>query len=206
MKIVAISDTHGKHDELLIPSGDVLIHAGDITGYGTEQEVLLFNEFLGELPHKHKIVIAGNHDRCLELAPEQAAKLITNASYLIDSSIIIDGVKFYGSPWQPWFFDWAFNLRRGEEIRKKWALIDQDTDVLITHGPPQGYCDRVKEGENVGCEALLEMVESIRPKLHFFGHIHEAYGFGSNGHTTFINASSCDYDYRVSNPPVVIDI
>jgi Icc-related predicted phosphoesterase len=206
MKIVVISDTHGRHEELLMPDGDVLIHAGDFTRYGAEEDVCLFNEFLGSLPHKHKIVIAGNHDSCLEQVPEQAEKLLTNATYLKDNSIVIDGIKFYGSPWQPWFFDWSFNLQRGTEIKEKWALIDEDTDVLITHGPPQGYCDRVREGENVGCADLLEVVELIMPRLHIFGHIHEGYGLAGNGQTTFINASSCDYYYQVTNPPVVIEI
>jgi len=90
--------------------------------------------------------------------------------------VIIEGVKFYGSPWQPRFFDWAFNLDRGEEIKKKWDLIPMDTDVLITHGPPYGILDLTHEGEKVGCEELMKAVLRVQPKIHIFGHIHEAYG------------------------------
>ncbi len=103
----------------------------------------------------------------------------------------IDGVRFYGSPWQPWFYDWAFNLERGPEIRAKWDLIPEGIDVLITHGPPYGIGDLIARSDNAGCQDLLEVVEKIKPKVHVFGHIHEDYGITSNGVTTYINASSC---------------
>src|SRR3954451_8476125 len=124
MRIIAISDTHGLHNAISIPDGDVLVHAGDLTCDGEIGEVVVFNEFLSTLPHPHKVVIAGNHDWCFQQTPEVCAELLTNAVYLQDSAIIIDGVKFYGSPWQPWLYDWAFNLPRGPKIREKWLLID----------------------------------------------------------------------------------
>ena len=129
MKIVAISDTHGLHRSLEIPDGDVLIHAGDLTRHGTLDDVREFNDFLGTLPHPHKIVIAGNHDFCFESDREACEELLTNCIYRQDQEVVIDGVKFYGSPWQPWFYDWAFNLERGPEIRAKWDLIP----VSYTH-------------------------------------------------------------------------
>jgi Icc-related predicted phosphoesterase len=101
-----------------------------------------FDDWLGTLPHKHKIVICGNHDLCFEDNPKEARKLMKNAHYLEDETIEIEGLKFYGSPWQPEFHNWAFNLNRGEEIKKKWDLIPNDTDVLITHGPPYGILDK----------------------------------------------------------------
>ena len=205
IRLVAISDTHGLHRHLTIPDGDILIHAGDITGHGQMEQVADFNEWLGTLPHRHKIVIAGNHDFCFEDQPGETAALLTNCIYLFDEAITLDGLYFYGSPWQPWFFDWAFNLRRGPEIRAKWELIPKETDVLITHGPPLGHGDLTSHGECVGCADLLESVRQKRPKLHIFGHIHEGYGVMQNEHTTFINASSCNLQYRPVQRPVVFD-
>ena len=206
MKIIAISDTHGLHGSLKIPNGDLLIHAGDLTRHGTLDDVREFNDFLSNLPHPHKIVIAGNHDLCFEKYRKACEEILTNCIYLQDQEVIIDGVKFYGSPWQPWFYDWAFNLERGPEIRAKWDLIPEDTDVLITHGPPYGIGDLTFHKDNAGCQDLLEVVEKIKPKIHVFGHIHEGYGVTSNGVTTFINASSCDHLYQPANPPVVYEL
>ncbi len=103
---------------------------------------------------------------------------------------------------QPWFYDWAFNLERGPEIRAKWELIPKNTDVLITHGPPIGIADLTSRGEQVGCQDLLEVIEKIRPAIHIFGHIHEGYGMITKGKTTFINASNCDQHYQLVNPPI----
>ena len=119
--------------------------------------------------------------------------------------MVIDGVKFYGSPWQPWFYDWAFKFERGPEIRAKWDLIPEDTDVLITHGPLFGIGDLTAHGDQAGCHDLLEVVEKIKPAIHIFGHIHEGYGVTSNGVTTFINASICDHLYQPVNPPIVYE-
>jgi Icc-related predicted phosphoesterase len=205
MKIVAISDTHGLHWSLNIPDGDVLVHAGDLTDRGIMQEVEDFNTFLGTLPHPHKIVIAGNHDFCFEDYRMDCEDVLTNSIYLQDQEVIIDGVKYYGSPWQPWFYDWAFNLERGPEIRAKWDLIPEDTDVLITHGPPFGIGDLTTRGENTGCQDLLKVVERIKPAVHIFGHIHEGFGISYNEVTTFINASTCDQLYLPVNKPVVYE-
>lgn len=206
MRIVAISDTHTLHNGLQnIPDGDVLIHAGDLTNHGSIEDVEEFDRYLGKLPHTHKIVIAGNHDFCFEKKPTEARARITNAIYLEDKGIKIDDVHFYGSPWQPAFFNWAFNLPRGAQLREKWNLIPDDTDVLITHSPPFGLGDRTYRGENVGCRELLKAVRRIKPKLHIFGHIHEAYGITTNEHTKFVNASSCNLGYQPINQPVVID-
>ena len=203
MIIVSISDTHGLHWGLDIPDGDVLIHAGDITLAGTIDQVKDFDRFLGSLPHSHKIVIAGNHDFCFERDREASSAQLTNCIYLQDEEVQVQGVRFYGSPWQPWFFDWAFNLKRGPEIREKWNLIPRGTDVLITHGPPFGHGDLTMRREAAGCKNLLEVVEGIKPQIHIFGHIHEGAGVTENGETVFINASTCDSEYRPVNRPIV---
>jgi len=205
LTLVCISDTHNRHAELEIPDGDVLIHSGDITERGELQSVGDFAAWLATQPHEHKIVIAGNHDFCFERQNEEARKLVSDFMYLQDDGCTIDGVKFYGSPWQPWFCDWAFNLQRGPEIRAMWDIIPEDTDGLITHGPPYQHGDRIN-GEDVGCRDLLEVIEKIGPKYHIFGHIHEGYGITDNGTTKFVNASSCDNTYHIANEPIVIEV
>lgn len=202
MKCIAISDTHGMYRDIDVPDGDILIHAGDITRQGKINELYDFNDWLGEQPHRHKIVIAGNHDWCFENQPNGSRGLITNAIYLQDESVIINGFKFYGSPWQPWFLDWAFNLQRGEEISLKWALIPNDVDVLITHGPVYGILDKVTTGENVGCEELKKVIDLNPPKFHVCGHIHEGYGTETLNGITFINACVNSERYRPINPAI----
>ncbi|WP_224361015.1 metallophosphatase domain-containing protein [Hyalangium versicolor] len=189
LTLVAMADTHGYHDDLTVPEGDILIHAGDLTRGGSLEEMAEVNAFLARLPHRHKIVVAGNHDWCFQETPAEARAVLTAATYLEDEAVIIEGLKFYGSPWQPWFLDWAFNLPRGPELARRWAKIPQDTDILITHGPPLGFGDRVA-GERVGCEDLLTRVQQVRPKLHLFGHIHEDGGVWTEGPTTFANVTS----------------
>ncbi len=204
-RLVVISDTHGLHDQLEIPDGDVLIHAGDLTRRGDLHEVRAFDNFLAGLGHRHKLVIAGNHDFCFERQPAAARELLRHAVYLQDQAIEVCGIRFYGSPWQPWFYDWAFNLRRGAEISAKWQLIPDDTQVLITHGPPLGHGDVTVCGDAAGCADLLERIRQVKPRYHLFGHIHEAYGISEDAGTTFVNASTCDFRYRPIQPPVVLD-
>lgn len=206
LRIVAISDTHNMHDMVMVPDGDILIHAGDFTNQGTPEEIERFNAFLAELPHRYKVVIAGNHDFAFERTPEEARAMLTSCIYLQDEAVTIEGLKIYGSPWQPEFMDWAFNLPRGEPLREKWALIPEDTQVLVTHGPPAGHGDVLCSGLAVGCQDLREAVERVRPQLHIFGHIHEGHGITQNEYTSFINASSCDESYEPFNPPVVIEL
>ena len=207
MKILCTSDLHGHWGFLSLPEADVLVVAGDFTVYGRLDEVAQFNLRLATYPFKHKIVIAGNHDWALyeKDTRDYARKLITNAHYLEDAGVEIDGVKFWGSPWTPQFFDWAFMLPRWE-IHKKWDLIPPDTDVLITHGPPCGQRDSSYSPEPSGCEALRDAVQRVKPKLHIFGHMHEAYGTSFNEHTGFINASRCNRAYLPLNEPILVDL
>ncbi|AMV23635.1 Calcineurin-like phosphoesterase superfamily domain protein [Gemmata sp. SH-PL17] len=190
MRIVCISDTHGWHDRADVPEGDVLVHAGDITRHGSLKDVEDFDRWLGTLPHKHKIVICGNHDWCFQETPMEARVRLTNATYLEDSGCEIEGLKFYGSPWTPCFSDWAFMLPRGSELAAKWAQIPNGLDVLITHGPSEGILDRNRTGECCGCRDLLYRVLEVKPRLHVFGHIHEAAGRADIAGTIFLNAST----------------
>lgn len=206
LRIVAVSDTHEHHWHLNIPDGDVFIHAGDITARGDIDALPDFNDFLGSLPHKHKLVIAGNHDFCLEREPERARAMLTNCTYLLDEGVTIAGLNFWGSPWQPWHHNWAFNLHRGGQIRQKWNLIPADTDVLITHGPPLRHGDYTYMGNYVGCADLREIVWKLKPKLHIFGHIHEAAGITRNAHTIFANACTVNLAHKPVNPPLVFDL
>ena len=141
IRIVAISDTHSRHQQINVPDGDILIHAGDATMAGGVAEIAAFDHWLGTLPHPVKLFCAGNHDLLFERNPALARGLITNATYLQDELIEALGLRIYFSPWQPRFFDWAFNLDRGAALRAKWDLIPWPLDVLVTHGPPMGILD-----------------------------------------------------------------
>jgi len=206
MRLVCISDTHSMHRQVSVPDGDVLIHAGDCLGVGTLEELEDLDNWFSEQPHRHKILIAGNHDWCLQDEPADAEALIRNAVYLRDRSIDIEGLKFWGSPWTPIFFDWAFNLERGAPIAERWAQIPSDTDVLITHGPPAGILDKVNESLAVGCSDLARELERLTLKLHIFGHIHESYGQQMLNDCLHVNASTCTGQFKPLNPPIVVDI
>mgnify|MGYP000880105010 CR=1 FL=1 len=205
MRVVCVSDMHGRHRDLAVPEGDLLLCAGDISLRGEESVVRDFDRWMGEQPHRHKIVIAGNHDLCFERGPA-ARRWLMHTRYLQDELAVVEGLRVWGSPWQPWFLDWAFNLARGEALREKWDMIPDGTDILLTHGPPFGVLDRTVRGESVGCEELLAAVRRVRPRLHVFGHIHEGYGVSEAEGTLFVNASSCDVRYRAVQAPVVVDL
>lgn len=252
LRFVCMSDTHSltSHLKQKVPRGDVFIHAGDFTRCGALNEIREFNSWLGKLPHKHKIVIAGNHELSFDptfhdldlssgprggrsghlgdsplhltqnvlsmekLTLDNAAqasspvqKELTNCTYLQDSSVTIQGLKIYGTPWQPEFNGWAFNLPRGTACLQRWNQIPDDTDILISHTPPLGFGDLCSTGVRVGCVELLHSVQQrIRPKYHIYGHIHEGYGVRSDGSVLYINASTCDVNYLPCNPPVVFDV
>jgi len=204
MHFTLISDTHGFHDRLQLKGGETLIHAGDVSKTGTMDEVVDFLKWFSQQDYKHKIFIAGNHDFFFEDCEQELLEFIIpeNVTYLNDSGIIIDGIKIWGSPVQPRFFDWAFNRDRGEDIQKHWDLIPKDSEVLITHGPPYGILDLTTNNLNVGCEALLSTMDRLNIKLHVFGHIHEAHGEQQLKGTQFVNASVLDEKYNLCFDPV----
>ena len=235
MRLVCISDTHSLHHEMLheLPNGDVLIHAGDLSNKGSKKDVTDFIHWYQNIKgYDTKLFIAGNHDLSFEkrlgvghkgeldwldnlLSPENLSQ--SDVTYLEDSFMTIETpefsrpIKFYGSPWQPWFYDWAFNLPRlGTELQEKWNMIPEDTDVLITHSPPNGYRDLVNNwrqpNTHVGCECLINRIGEINPLVNVFGHIHEGYGVEYGKKTAFVNASICTAGYEPINKPIVIDI
>lgn len=215
IKITCVSDTHGMHRDLNLIGGDILIHAGDIAySRGDVRELEEFGWWLGEQANKYKhvIVIAGNHDFLFQTNKEEALLLIKVSGkeihYLEDSSVECLGFKIYGSPWQPYFFNWAFNLPRdGDEIQQRWQDIPADTDILVTHGPPHSIGDRTQRGELAGCRKLYERLHQLkRLKLHVYGHIHEGYGTQYLDDLCLVNASVCNLQYAPINPPINLDL
>lgn len=208
LRIVSISDTHGKHAKVRLPDGDVLIHAGDFMTYGDRlSEIASFNHWLSKQPHRHKVVIAGNHDLLLESDPSLARAQLTAAIYLENSAVEIEGLHIWGSPQQPRFLDWAFNVDRGPAIRQYWNKIPTKTDILITHGPPFGILDKIApSGEHLGCEELAIAVQRVRPKLHVFGHIHGGRGTCEHDGTKYLNAAVLDENYRIASSPQVVTL
>jgi predicted phosphodiesterase len=230
MRITLISDTHTKHDELSydpkdLPGGDLLIHAGDImnSGYNSNDITSFCKWFDGLEQYDHKVFIAGNHDRKFEYAPEEAMEIVNSyksIDYLQDDWVVVGDsdphdpnvktAKIYGSPWQPEFYNWAFNLpRQGKELEAKWAAIPTDTDILITHGPAQGHLDTSGppyNEPNLGCPLLRHHIDTVsRPKIHVCGHIHGGYGYKFDGQTHFFNASILNERYEYVNKPVTFD-
>lgn len=208
MQLVLISDTHNRHTDVFLPPGDVLIHAGDMSGRGTEAEIVDFMDWFSAQPHAHKILIAGNHDFYFENASKEELRqlLPSNIIYLNDSGCSIEGIQFWGSPVQPEFNNWAFNRESGPAIKKHWDLIPTNTDVLITHGPPFGILDATIQGKHVGCPDLLQAVYAVKPKIHVFGHIHESFGQHTTNGTHFINASVLNHQYYYTFEPVLVEV
>lgn len=207
MKITIFSDTHNMHNNITnhLIGGDILICAGDITSLGTKKEIFNFYYWFNEIKsYRYKIFIAGNHDFWLENKENKFPKNNTNTIYLMDESInLINNINIYGSPWQPEFYNWAFNIpRNSKEMEKIWENIPNNTDILITHGPPHGILDKTKENLNVGCEILYERINKVKPKIHIFGHIHEGYGYKKMKDTHYINGSILDCYGRVKNDPI----
>lgn len=206
MKMVAISDTHGLHRQLALPPGDLLIHAGDITRWGSHEEVMDFLQWFSEQPFEFKVFIAGNHDFYLERIERAESIIPPSLIYLNDSGVTLRGVHIWGSPVQPYYYGWAFNRKRGPEIERHWQAIPSDTDILITHGPPHGILDRNLLEQSVGCEDLKRHVNRVKPRFHVFGHIHESHGQKEIDGTTFVNASIMNEDYQLVHHPFVVEL
>jgi len=197
MKILHLSDTHSKHRSLQnLPPADIIIHSGDVSFAGSENEIMDFMEWFGALPYKYKIFIAGNHDDCLFEANIDG--LPENCFYLCDSGVTIEKVKFYGLPM---FMEDAMTGDYDKNIQK----IPTDTDVLITHQPP--YCILDSSANiNYGDRNLLQTVLKIQPKYHLFGHIHDAYGIEKTDSISFVNTAILNERYEITNKPVLLEI
>jgi Icc-related predicted phosphoesterase len=215
--LISISDTHTQHEKIqknlldlydLYPDS-ILIHSGDISYRGKLSEIKPFLIWFSSLPFSHKILIAGNHDFLFEdnsaLVKQILKDEFPGISYLENSGIEINEIKFWGSPVTPRFYDWAFN--KDEDIDEYWGLIPDDVNVLITHGPPYKILDQTERGLNVGCKFLANRIAKLpNLKVHVFGHIHEANGTYEKDGVVFVNASILDEDYEVKNSPILIKL
>ena len=222
IRISVISDTHTRHGLIPmedLPGGDILIHSGDIMNSGyNKNDILDFCTWFHSLKqYDKKIFIAGNHDRMFENHPEGVEELLNiylDIDYLQDEAYDLydldtdTSTKIYGSPWQPEFYSWAFNLpKNGIELAGKWEAIPDNTDILITHGPAFGTLDTVagRPWDNLGCELLAQRIEIVKPKIHICGHIHSGYGYEFKNGTHFFNASVLDERYEYTQKPMTFD-
>jgi Icc-related predicted phosphoesterase len=207
-----------------LPGGDLLICAGDIMNSGyNKNDILDFCHWFHSLDqYDTKVFIAGNHDRMFENHPVEANMIVNNYGsviYLQDDDLVLYGdgpngdmpennIRIYGSPWQPEFYSWAFNLpKNGIELAAKWEAIPDNTDILITHGPAYGTLDTVagRMNDHLGCELLAERIKVIKPKIHVCGHIHSGYGYEFKDGTHFFNASVLDEQYEYTQKPMTFD-
>lgn len=216
IRIVAISDLHGQLPERL-PAADLLLIAGDICPCNYKDTVMgqrswLMNQFsvwLDKQPVKHVVATWGNHDWIGE-----STYFVPRLGWhmLVDRGVELLGLKIYGTPHQPRFGNWAFNLDE-PQLAEKWAAIPDDTDILVLHGPPHGYGDLAppingvrSQMEHVGSPSLTKRIAEIKPRLVVYGHIHSGYGIYSMGETTLVNVSLLDEQYRMVNQPTLITL
>ncbi len=211
MKIDCVSDLHGFRPRL--DGGDLLIVAGDLMARDTIDEYVDFIRWSNPISFKYKkiILIAGNHDGLIE---KYGTELLPGfCTYLQDSGCDFKGLKVWGSPWTPTFLNWHFMKDRGEPIKKMWDLIPDDTEILVTHGPPFGiqdqveYSSKAKEGKFAGCEELRNALDRLKKlKLHVFGHVHEGYGKVVVNGVIHVNAAIMNEDYRPVNKPITVEL
>lgn len=218
MIIQCISDLHGQLPQ--VPPADLLLIGGDILPHGSllfqaEWLCTTFSIWLSSLPCGEVVAVAGNHDWLFERRPHLVPRVLP-WHYLQDSEVTVCGLRIYGSPWQPRFLDWAFNLDE-PELARKWARIPEGIDILLLHGPPHGYGDlapplitdvndpRVNP-EHVGSPSLRDRILEVRPKLTVFGHIHEGYGVYEVDGLKLVNASLMDGKYNMVNKPVQVEL
>ncbi len=205
-KIALISDTHGFHDEIDIPICDILIHAGDYSSWGNMQELIAFNEWLGTLDQcKNIVVIDGNHDLYAYKSYSIAKHLFTNATYLRDELVTINGLKIWGSPWSRTYGNWAYMCPESE-LLLKYQHIPENIDILVSHTPAYGVLDHVPRKGHTGSVALADEVKDrIKPKLLVCGHLHDDGGKHKtvNG-IIYANAAICDEDYIPSRSPIFL--
>ena len=207
MRIVVVSDTHTRHEELGIVTADVLIHCGDgCNGFRPDPaDVDRLDDWFSRQRVGLILAIGGNHDFELERRSRASLRVLSHAVYLEDRGYEYRGCSFYGAPWTPELADWAF-FQAGTAMRKKWAAVPAGIDVLITHTAPYGILDRNRHGFSLGCPDLLEHLPAIHPRLHVFGHNHASAGAARIGPTLHVNASMVDSRYVIAHKPVEIDL
>lgn len=197
MKIVHISDTHGKHRELTnLPDADMIIHSGDFTFAGTDNEAIDFMDWYCDLPYMYKIFIAGNHDVCMQDATIEG--LPQNVYFLNNTGITVDGIKIYGVPMA---VEYEISGENIEHINN----IPIDSNIVITHQPPYDILD-FSDNIKYGSKTLKDKILSIKPMYHLFGHIHNSYGISNINGINFSNAATVDEAYNITNSPRLITI
>lgn len=207
LRVVCISDTHELHRELSVPFGDLLIHAGDFTFFGKGTRAIKdFNDWLGELPHRHKIVTCGNHEYAFDSNPK-LRELITNGTLLLNESVMVGSAKVWASPLTV-HYGGAFGRSNAADRMRAYASIPTDTDILVTHGSPYGVLDSSPADYPgpAGDRKLREAVIRVRPKLHIFGHVHSGYGVRPTRHTLFVNAALLGWDGSLEKRPIVLEL
>lgn len=202
MEMVMLADTHGFHQQVKVPDGDILIFAGDVTMTGNRRALVKFADWANELPHKYKIAIAGNHDFCFKKYREESEEILAPIMYLEDEGVLVENTFIWGTPWTPTYGNWAF-MRNENELAKIFDYIPQ-VDVLISHGPPRNMLDLSLAG-HINCGSIALWRVPI-PKIHVFGHIHEGYGTYMDADCTYINASIVNFQYNPVNSPIVMGI
>lgn len=209
MQAVILSDTHDELSLINVPYADFAFHCGDSTRFGTREEIARFIKVFGALPHPHKVVIAGNHDKLFEDDPVETARMLLDSGihYLQDTAAVIAGFKIYGTPWVHGMGEAnhnAFTLPpRSREISERRKAIPDDADIIVTHCPPYGILD-----SGYGCTNLRWRLEEIRPKLVVFGHVHSGYGTFTDPETgvRYVNAANCTSANEPTNPAIVIEL
>lgn len=202
LTIVLISDTHELENSVDVPYGDLLIHCGDLSMLsGSIRAIADFNAWLGELPHRHRILVPGNHDRFLEDPANR--RLVSNAIVLINEGTVVEGLRLWGTPNTP--VGPGFCVPSAEERRRIYARIPSETDVLISHGPPRGILDRAPGSSfHSGDQELLDAVTRVKSRLCCFGHIHGAHGLFGTRDTLFANAALLGPDGDIDKQPIVL--
>lgn len=190
IRVVCLSDTHNQLNRIDVPAGDLLIHAGDFTNEGSLDEFIDFVQCLNQLPHKYKVIVPGNHDIIKDDFYREVFFDYPNCIVLTNAGTRIFNYNIYGCPALP-----------GDKY-----LIPNNTDILVTHMPPYGILDLTVHGTNEGSYDLLKQVNSVKPRIHIFGHIHESYGIEQNTSTTFINAANCNLFHEPKQKPIIIDL
>ncbi len=211
LRIAAVSDTHGRQ-AWTVPPCDVFVHAGDITGRGSLQEAAVFATKLRERMDspdgpQHAIIVPGNHDECFELFTEPTLALFgPRVHVLLNDSLTLDGICFFGSPWTPPFMQWHF-MANEQRLAALYEAMPSTVDVLVTHGPPYGVLDPGWQAAHVGSTALASAVSGRTVQHHVFGHLHAAGGrMVQQGHTTFYNVAACNDAYQLVNQPRIFDV
>lgn len=222
-RIVCISDTHGKHARIDLPEGDVLVHAGDCSNIGTVEEIGSFAAWMRQQPHRHKLFVPGNHDWAFSRTPDPKGPMGRGAGGPEDLERVLDlmdyagvtvlglpggqyqaqvaGVSVVGLCGQRPFCGWAFDTPE-PELANRWALIHEETDLLITHSPPHSVLDMNDQRWSCGSVTLRDRLEAMEepPNLHVFGHIHESRGVHVS-RTLSVNAS-----YHPTAPFYIVDL